>query len=230
MGTVWVKIKTSGQVSVHVSIWLWVKTRYPKWNPGKWKHGPKLAVFWWLNFDPYPFSTGASHLGATRSLTPQPGFLLGATCPRSDPIRSLATLRVGGGCCQGLEPRLREGGMRNPASPTKVQRLSSFRLEPPKMAVFFRCFFFWGGGSFKTHQAGETNQKKSNGTLSGKETKKQTILQGYPNNDKPALGQNLGQTTETPAPQAQQTPQTGCMALMFRESLGMLCATSRECH
>ena len=34
--------------------WLWVKNRYPKWNPGKWKHGPKLAVPWWLNFDPYP--------------------------------------------------------------------------------------------------------------------------------------------------------------------------------
>ena len=26
----------------------------PKWNPGKWKHGPKPAVPWWLNFDPYP--------------------------------------------------------------------------------------------------------------------------------------------------------------------------------
>ena len=22
----------------------WVKTGYPKWNPGKWKHGPKSAV------------------------------------------------------------------------------------------------------------------------------------------------------------------------------------------
>ena len=26
---------------------------YPKWNPGKWKHGLKRAVPWWLNFDPY---------------------------------------------------------------------------------------------------------------------------------------------------------------------------------
>ena len=25
-----------------------------KWNPGKWKHGPKLAVPWWFNFNPYP--------------------------------------------------------------------------------------------------------------------------------------------------------------------------------
>ena len=24
---------------------------YPKWNPGKWKHGPKPAVPWWLNFE-----------------------------------------------------------------------------------------------------------------------------------------------------------------------------------
>ena len=30
------------------------KTRYPKWNPGKWKHRPKLAVAWWFNVDPYP--------------------------------------------------------------------------------------------------------------------------------------------------------------------------------
>ena len=22
-------------------IWLWVKNMYPKWSPGKWKHGPK---------------------------------------------------------------------------------------------------------------------------------------------------------------------------------------------
>ena len=24
--------------------WPWVKNRYPKWNPGEWKHGPKAAV------------------------------------------------------------------------------------------------------------------------------------------------------------------------------------------
>ena len=34
---------------------LWVKNRYPKWNPGTWKHGPKPAVPWLLNFEPYPF-------------------------------------------------------------------------------------------------------------------------------------------------------------------------------
>ena len=34
--------------------WLWVKKRFPKWNPGKWKHGLKPAVSWWFNFDPYP--------------------------------------------------------------------------------------------------------------------------------------------------------------------------------
>ena len=34
------------------NICLWVKNRYPKWNPGKWKHGPKPAVPWWFNFDP----------------------------------------------------------------------------------------------------------------------------------------------------------------------------------
>ena len=25
-------------------IWLWLKKPLPKWNPGKWKHGPKPAV------------------------------------------------------------------------------------------------------------------------------------------------------------------------------------------
>ena len=34
--------------------WQWVKNRYPKWNPGKWKHGLKSAVPWWFNFDPCP--------------------------------------------------------------------------------------------------------------------------------------------------------------------------------
>ena len=30
------------------------KSMYPKWNPGKWKHGPKPAVHWWFDFDPHP--------------------------------------------------------------------------------------------------------------------------------------------------------------------------------
>ena len=36
-------------------IWQWVKNWYPNWKPGKWSQGLKPAVFWWLNFDPYPF-------------------------------------------------------------------------------------------------------------------------------------------------------------------------------
>ena len=35
------------------AMWLWVKNRYPKWNPGKWEHGPKPEAPW-FNFDPYP--------------------------------------------------------------------------------------------------------------------------------------------------------------------------------
>ena len=35
---------------------LWVKNRYPNWNPSKWKHGPKPVVPWWFNFDPNPNS------------------------------------------------------------------------------------------------------------------------------------------------------------------------------
>ena len=37
---------------------------YPKWNPGKWKHGLKpVVVPWWFNFDPYPFWLSAGRLG-----------------------------------------------------------------------------------------------------------------------------------------------------------------------
>ena len=35
-------------------MWLWVKNRYPTWNPGKWTHPLKPVISWWLNFDPYP--------------------------------------------------------------------------------------------------------------------------------------------------------------------------------
>ena len=42
--------------------------RYPKWIPGKWKHGLKPAVPWWFHFDPYPHENGKgrdrSQLGA----------------------------------------------------------------------------------------------------------------------------------------------------------------------
>ena len=34
--------------------WEWVKKRYSKWNPVKWKHGQKPAVPWCFNVDPYP--------------------------------------------------------------------------------------------------------------------------------------------------------------------------------
>ena len=33
---------------------LWVKNRYLKWNPRKWKHRPRPAVARWFNFDPHP--------------------------------------------------------------------------------------------------------------------------------------------------------------------------------
>ena len=57
-------------------IWLWVKNRYPKWNPGK-KHGLKPAVLWWFRFDtdPYwgsPWSSFAAPLATERS-APLPG-------------------------------------------------------------------------------------------------------------------------------------------------------------
>ena len=34
-------------------LWLWVKSRYPEWNP-RWTHPPKPAVPWRRHFDPSP--------------------------------------------------------------------------------------------------------------------------------------------------------------------------------
>ena len=34
--------------------WKWVKERFSKWNPGKWKHGLKPAVPGWFSFHPCP--------------------------------------------------------------------------------------------------------------------------------------------------------------------------------
>ena len=43
---------------------LWVKNRYPKWNPSKWKHGSKLSVRWWFNFDHTQFNWRKRRCGA----------------------------------------------------------------------------------------------------------------------------------------------------------------------
>ena len=51
--------------------WLRVKNRYPKWNPGKWKHGLTPAVPWWFSFDPYPHGWRAFFL----SISPKEPFL-----------------------------------------------------------------------------------------------------------------------------------------------------------
>ena len=32
-----------GGVTISMSIWVWLEKLVPKWNPGKWKHGPKPA-------------------------------------------------------------------------------------------------------------------------------------------------------------------------------------------
>ena len=46
---------------------LWVKNRYPKWNPGKWKRRLTSAVLLWFNFDPYPHVCWDDKKKATRS-------------------------------------------------------------------------------------------------------------------------------------------------------------------
>ena len=54
-----------GRLRIHFAYYLWlkvrqtikfggVKNRYPKLNPGKWKHGIRPVVSW-ENIDPYPF-------------------------------------------------------------------------------------------------------------------------------------------------------------------------------
>ena len=49
------------------------------WNPGKWKHGPKIAVPWWFNFDPYPSEAQpgnwSSLLGSSRRATHVTSFI-----------------------------------------------------------------------------------------------------------------------------------------------------------
>ena len=42
------------EIRFPVSIWLWVKNRYPKWNPGKSNQGLKPVVPWWFIFHSYP--------------------------------------------------------------------------------------------------------------------------------------------------------------------------------
>ena len=41
---------------------MWVKNRYTKWDPGKWKHGRKPAVPWWFDFDPYRMVLASQNL------------------------------------------------------------------------------------------------------------------------------------------------------------------------
>ena len=52
------KIDTMEPITTDIwktSIWQWLKTPVPKWNLGKWKHGPKPAVCpSCLNFEPQP--------------------------------------------------------------------------------------------------------------------------------------------------------------------------------
>ena len=60
--------------------WLWVPNRYPKWNPGKRKPGPKPAVPW-LNFDPYPSVHIAEFKGSGDCCR---GFSKAKTCGRSN--------------------------------------------------------------------------------------------------------------------------------------------------
>ena len=56
---------------LHCCNWLWVKNRYPKWNPGKLKQRLKPAVPSWVNFDPYPNHLGNLHVTCVLAATLQ---------------------------------------------------------------------------------------------------------------------------------------------------------------
>ena len=49
---------------------MWVKNKYSKCNPGKWKHGIKPAVAWWYNANPYTYTY---ILYLVRQTDPSPG-------------------------------------------------------------------------------------------------------------------------------------------------------------
>ena len=57
----------TGNWSEAAALWMWVKNRYPKWNPAKWIEG-KPAVPWWFYFGPYPCVSRFPHgRGCTQS-------------------------------------------------------------------------------------------------------------------------------------------------------------------
>ena len=68
----------------------WLKEPVPKWNPGKWKHGPKPAKPLLFNFEPYPYSGDILSVlltgwcGSTgRSLRNRGAELCGSKCSRT---------------------------------------------------------------------------------------------------------------------------------------------------
>ena len=69
----------------YVSMWLWVKNRYPKWNPGKWQHGQTPVVPRWFNVDPHPCghaSLGIFWRALGRGIHSEDiGYVLRLTCP-----------------------------------------------------------------------------------------------------------------------------------------------------
>ena len=69
---------------------MWVKNRYPKWNPGKWKQRLKPAVPWSFSFDPYPL--GQIPKSAPRQ-RPQSHFCAGTPLRWGRPIHPHTSVR-----------------------------------------------------------------------------------------------------------------------------------------
>ena len=75
-------------------IWLWVKNRYHKWNPAKWKEGLKPAVPWWFNFDPYPFVLVLTAMRPTRAIRFLPAWAAYPPRVGKFPWDNIAMLRM----------------------------------------------------------------------------------------------------------------------------------------
>ena len=81
-------------------IWLWVKNRYPVWNPCKWKSRLKPMVPWWSNSDPCP-STKGPNPSPRRPVAPSPWRPVAMGGPPFGASGPLQELRLAGGADLG---------------------------------------------------------------------------------------------------------------------------------
>ena len=115
----------------------WVKNRYPKSSPCKWKHGLKPAVPWWLNLDPYPYIARKPKSLEPEDLAgPAPGYDSAPAGPRCPPRREAGSASLCRPTWWPMSPR---------------RWSSSLPLQLPSWGV--------GLGCFKSPQPIQTNKR-----------------------------------------------------------------------